>query len=73
VLYRLPRTTVVDFNVSYSRPLWGKYVWSTQLNINNVFDSAEVNVLPSPANSAVLNARLTNQPRRFFWTNTLSF
>ena len=73
VLYRLPRSTVVDFNVSYSHTLWGKYVWSTQLNINNLFDNSEVNVLPSAANSAVLNARLTNLPRRFFWTNTLSF
>jgi hypothetical protein len=73
VLYRLPRSTVVDFNVNYRRKLGEKYTWSSQLNVSNVFDNSEVNVVPSVVNAAVLNARLTNQPRRFMWTNTFSF
>ena len=73
VLYRLPSSTVVDLNLSYSRELWGKYLWTTQLNVNNVFDNSEVTVLPSVANAAVLNARLSELPRQFIWSNSISF
>jgi len=70
VLYRLPGATILDLNLSYSRELWGRYEWTTQLNVNNVFDHSEVTVAPSPANAAQLRARLSDLPRQFIWTNT---
>ena len=76
VLYRLPNSTVVDLNVSYRRNLWGRLrnmVWTTQLNVNNLFDRSEVNVLPSATNAAILNGRLTELPRQIIWSNTVSF
>jgi outer membrane receptor protein involved in Fe transport len=76
MLYRLPNSTVVDLNISYRHNLRGRLrnmVWTTQLNVNNLFDSSEVNVLPSATNAAILNARLTELPRQIIWSNTISF
>lgn len=76
VLHRLPTAAVTDVAFSYKRklgPKFGNVVWSTQVNINNVFDHSKVDILPSVANAAVLNARLTNNPRVYVWTNTFSF
>ncbi|HWA25015.1 MAG TPA: TonB-dependent receptor plug domain-containing protein [Lacunisphaera sp.] len=73
VLYRLPGSTVVDLNFSYRRTFHDRYEWSTQLNINNVFDRAEVTVAPNPANAAQPRARLSALPRQFIWTNSLRF
>jgi outer membrane receptor protein involved in Fe transport len=73
VLYRLPDATVVDLNLSYRRTLRRGIEWSTQLNVNNVFDQSEVTVLPNAANSAQLRARLSAQPRQLIWTNTFRF
>jgi len=73
VLFRLPDATVVDLNLNYTRKLWGRFDWTTQLNINNVFDHSEVTVAPSPTNAAQLRARLSDQPRQFIWTNTFRF
>jgi outer membrane receptor protein involved in Fe transport len=72
-LYRLPDSAFLDLNVSYRRQLRGGGEWITQLNINNVFDRAEVTVMPSPANAAQLRARLSALPRQFIWTNTFRF
>jgi len=70
VLYRLPSATIVDINLNYSRKLWGRYDWTTQLNVNNILDHSEVTIAPNPTNAAQLRARLSNQPRQFIWTNT---
>jgi hypothetical protein len=73
VLYRLPNDAVFDLNLSYRRKLVGGAEWTTQLNINNVFDRAEVTLMPNPTNAAQLRARLSNLPRQIIWTNTLRF
>jgi outer membrane receptor protein involved in Fe transport len=73
VLYRLPNATIVDLNLSYRRKLGGRWDWTTQLNVNNVFDHSELTVMPNAANAAQLRARLSAQPREFIWTNTFRF
>jgi outer membrane receptor protein involved in Fe transport len=72
-LYRLPDAALFDLNVSYRRRLRNGVEWSTQLNIINIFDRAEVTVMPNPANSALSRARLSALPRQFIWTNTFRF
>lgn len=72
-LYRLPDSAFVDLNVSYRRKLRGGGEWSTQLNINNVLDRAEVTVMPNAANAAQARARLSALPRQFIWTTTVRF
>jgi outer membrane receptor protein involved in Fe transport len=73
VLYRLPDSTIVDLNLSYRRRLGPRWEWTTQLNVNNVFDRSEVTVMPNPANAAQPRARLSDLPRQFIWTNTFRF
>lgn len=73
VLYRLPDTAVFDLNLSYRRQLRSGLEWTTQLNINNVFDEAGVTVMPSAANAANPRARLSALPRQFIWTNSFRF
>jgi hypothetical protein len=72
-LYRLPDSAFLDLNVSYRRKLRGGGEWSTQLNINNVLDRAEVTIMPNAANAAQSRARLSALPRQFIWTNTFRF
>ncbi len=75
-LYRLPTSTVVDLNFSYRFKLpqrLNRFTFTTQLNINNVFDNSKVWVLPSNTNAANLNARLSESPRQFILSNTLAF
>lgn len=72
-LYRLPDAAFLDLNFSYRRKLRGGGEWTTQFNINNVFDRAEVTVMPNPANAAQSRARLSALPRQFIWTNTFRF
>jgi hypothetical protein len=72
-LYRLPDNVVVNLGLSYKWKISHRYTWLTQLNVRNVFDKSDVWVAPSPANSTLFNARLSNQPRTYIWSNTLSF
>lgn len=76
-LYRLPRATVFNAGLSYRRKglpwLGDRFQWTTQLNVRNLLNHYRVWVAPTSASGAVLNARLSAQPRMFVWTNTLSF
>jgi outer membrane receptor protein involved in Fe transport len=73
VLYRLPAAAIFDVNLSYRRQLRDGVEWSTQFSVKNLFDRAEVTVLPSAANAAQPRARLSAQPRQLIWTNTFRF
>ncbi len=75
-LYRMPDQTVCGLGLSYTHRLPGagrNLVWTTQLNIRNLFDNSEVVIMPNPANAAQLRARLSAPPRQFIWTNTIRF
>jgi hypothetical protein len=71
-LYRLPTATVLGLGIAYEHNLWGR-TWTTRLNITNLLNHSRVWVAPSPANGAILNARLSAQPRQFIWTNSVNW
>ncbi len=72
-LYRLPRSTIFNAGLTYRHKITEKFLWTTQLNIQNVFNHYKVWVLPDAPNRQTLLARLSAQPREFIWTNTISF
>jgi hypothetical protein len=72
VLYRLPTATVVGLGLNYDAKIFGR-TWTTRLNVNNLFNHYRVWVVPSSTNGAVLNARLSTQPRQWVWSNTLKW
>jgi hypothetical protein len=61
--------------------LFAKYDWRfkrgmtlrTQLNVSNALNDATLVTYPNVVNGTPDNARLTNTPRVWTWTNTLSF
>lgn len=76
VLYRMPPTTIFGLGLSYRHKLGGgakPATWTTRLNIDNLFNASRVWVVPSRTNGALLNARLSAQPRSFVWTNSIAW
>jgi outer membrane receptor protein involved in Fe transport len=72
-LYRIPRTTIFNAGVHYSFRIRDRYVWTTQLNVRNLFDDYKVVVMPEADDRESLLARLSAQPREWVWTNSISF
>ncbi len=75
-LFSYPTQVQFDLITGYTRKL-GRYVFSTQLNVANLFNRYHVLILPN-ANSGyqtptLLNATFDNQPRVFTWTNEIKF
>jgi outer membrane receptor protein involved in Fe transport len=56
---------------------WGRYLWRTSLNVNNLFNHYEIKVLPNATTGfntiTSLNATWYGQPRAFLWTNSVAF
>jgi outer membrane receptor protein involved in Fe transport len=75
-LFYTPPASQFNAIVSYSRKI-GRYAWSTQLNVSNVFNRYSVALQPNATtgfNTATgINATFYQQPRTFIWTNTLKF
>lgn len=75
-LFTLPTLSRFDAIVGYSRKV-GKFTWSTQLNIYNLFNHYQVIIFPSQVtgwtSATALRANFNQQPRQYAWTNTLSF
>ncbi|HVU36117.1 MAG TPA: TonB-dependent receptor plug domain-containing protein [Opitutaceae bacterium] len=71
-----PNSIMVDPIIGYERR-FRRFTWTTQLNITNLFNHYSVLVMPSQSTGyssvANLNAAFFGQPRRFLWTNTISF
>ncbi len=62
--------------LGYSRK-FGRYTWSTQLNVTNVFNRYEIRLVPNATtgynNLNAINATFYQQPRSYTWTNTVKF
>ena len=73
-LFRYPTMSQFDGILGYSRKV-GRYVVSTQVNVNNVSNHYHVLITPNPATgfSGVRGAIFTQQPRSYLWTNSVSF
>jgi len=75
-LFSYPTQVQFDLITGYTRKL-GRFIFSTQLNVANLFNRYHVLILPN-ANSGyqtptLLNATFDNQPRVFTWTNEIKF
>jgi outer membrane receptor protein involved in Fe transport len=75
-VYLYPDAVTVGVILGYERD-FKKVKWSTQLNINNVFDTYKIVIAPNATsaflNTSVLNAAFDREPRSLVWSNTLSF
>lgn len=76
-LFASPDTWQINLNASYRRKLGKRFVWTTQVNIDNAFNHYLLGTLPNngsgytnPANLAVT---FYGQPRLYVWTNSVSF
>jgi outer membrane receptor protein involved in Fe transport len=72
-LFELPRATVFNAGVTYRYKITERFTWTTQLNIQNLFNHYKVWIMPDAPNRQTLLARLSTQPRQFIWSNTISF
>ena len=72
VLKRFPDQLQASLMLAYSRR-FGRYTWSTQVNVNNVLDEISVIRLPDLGTGRILDARRDALPRSYSWTNTVSF
>jgi outer membrane receptor protein involved in Fe transport len=75
-LYHAPDTQQVNGILGYSRK-FGRYTWSTQVNVSNLFNHYNVRIIPNGTtgfnNVQNLNATFYQQPRVYQWTNTVRF
>jgi hypothetical protein len=76
-LYRAPDTFQTNLILSYKHKLGRKFLWSTQVNITNLFNSYPFGTLPNNGSGYAVPANLAvtwyGQPRMYAWTNTFSF
>ena len=75
-LLYLPDTQQLNLVLSYSRKI-GRYEWTSQLNVSNVFNRYQVLLFPDGAtgfnDTRNISAAFYQQPRSYLWTNTLRF
>lgn len=75
-LFHLPDMKQLNLFVSYNRK-FGRYEWSSQLNVNNVLNRYHVVFFPDGATGFTdarnINAAFYQQPRSFIWSNTIKF
>jgi len=71
-----PAPRQVNAIVSYARKI-GRYQWSTQVNVNNLFNRYIIGLQPNATtgfNTARgINATFYQQPRVYVWTNSVKF
>ena len=76
VMYYFPNLTTFNGILGYTRKFRG-ISWSTQLNVNNMFNHYDIIVVPNAINGYAslnsLNATWNAQPRQYVWTNTFRF
>jgi hypothetical protein len=74
-LFMWPTQTRFDGVIGYTRKLGQRHVFSTQLNVGNLFNLYHVLILPNFTTgfSGVQDATFDAQPRSFVWSNTVSF
>lgn len=75
-LFYTPQPCQFNAIVSYSHK-FGRYTWSTQVNVSNVFNRYTVALQPNATTGyntpSGLNATFFQQPRTYVWTNSVKF
>ena len=76
-LFSSPDTWQVNLVASYRRKLGPRFLWTTQVNIENAFNHYVLGTLPNNGSGFTLPANLAvtfyGQPRLYVWTNSISF
>ena len=71
-----PNTQQVNLITGYGRK-FGRFHWSTQVNVNNLFNRYAIRLVPNATSGfntlSAINATWYQQPRVYSWTNTISF
>ena len=66
----------INFNPYYEHR-FGRVLWRTQLNIENLTNHYKVEMTPNSGsgftNPASVGIRWDNQPRSYAWSNTFTF
>ncbi|MBL9200322.1 MAG: TonB-dependent receptor plug domain-containing protein [Opitutaceae bacterium] len=72
-----PDTWQVNLVTSYRRKLGKRFLWTTQVNIDNAFNHYVLGTLPNNGSGFTVPANLAvtfyGQPRSYVWTNSVSF
>jgi outer membrane receptor for ferric coprogen and ferric-rhodotorulic acid len=67
----------VNLFASYSHKIGKRYKWSTQVNVNNVFNHYKLNFTPNNGagftNPNNIGVSYSGEPRQWVWTNSVSF
>ncbi len=72
-LHALPDQFIIDLILGYSKPLNDRVTWSSQINIQNLFDESDISIFPRFSDGIDWNARLVQNPRLIRWTNSFRF
>lgn len=73
-LYVRPTIATMNLGLSYKHKLFGKYNFSTQVNVNNVLNHYRVLFPPTTTGSPVYNSVVfTAEPRQWIWSNSVNF
>ena len=72
-----PDTWQVNLVTSYRRKIGKRFLWTTQVNIDNAFNHYVLGTLPNNGSGFTVPANLAvtfyGQPRSYVWTNSVSF
>jgi hypothetical protein len=75
-LFKLPITPQFNAILGYEHK-FGRITWSTQLNIDNMFNHYKVFLIPDEVagytTPSLIEATFSQQPRSYVWSNTISF
>ena len=76
-LFASPDTWQINLLASYRRKLGKRFLWTTQVNIDNAFNHYVLGTLPNNGSGFTVPANLAvtfyGQPRSYVWTNSVSF
>lgn len=74
-LYVRPTVATVDLGLSYTHKFGKRYVFTSQVNVQNAFNHYRYLFLPaaSSANPPINNYIPTAEPRLWIWTNSVAF
>jgi outer membrane receptor protein involved in Fe transport len=74
--FYLPTLVRFDVITGYTRK-FGRFTWTSRLNINNVFNQYKVILFPTTttgfSSAPSVTANLSQNPRYYSWTNSISF
>ncbi|MFM8335509.1 MAG: TonB-dependent siderophore receptor [Opitutaceae bacterium] len=66
-------TAILNLIFRYQLRLTRRLQFTTQVNLNNVFDAQRLEVYPNAATGLPDNAGFRNDPRTWVWTNTVRY